>query len=96
MAAQLYRPADRVASTSALIPVAMALARRHRHAMGPASRVILLFTLQQWLLVNVTLLQATIYGLVILLIGRFMPGGLLRARVAQRVPLLRALTPRAS
>ena len=76
----------------ALIPVAMALLGGTGMRWGPLVGVILLFTLQQWLLVNVTMLQATIYGLVILLIGRFMPGGLLRSRIAQSVPLLRALT----
>ena len=38
-----------------------------------------------------TMLQFTIIGLAILLIGRFMPGGLLRARWLQRVPLLAPL-----
>jgi branched-chain amino acid transport system permease protein len=75
----------------ALVPVAMALLGGTGMRWGPLVGVILLFTLQQWLLVNVTMLQATIYGLVILLIGRFMPGGLLRARVVQLIPLLRAL-----
>jgi branched-chain amino acid transport system permease protein len=37
------------------------------------------------------MLQFTIIGLAILLIGRFMPGGLLRARWLQRVPLLAPL-----
>ena len=45
----------------------------------------------QLLILNLTMLQFTIIGLAILLIGRFMPGGLLRARWVQRVPLLAPL-----
>lgn len=75
----------------ALVPVAMALLGGTGMRWGPLIGVVLLFTLQQWLLVNVTMLQATIYGVVILLIGRFMPGGLLRAGPIKRVPLLREM-----
>jgi branched-chain amino acid transport system permease protein len=75
----------------ALVPVAMALLGGTGMRWGPLVGVILLFTLQQWLLVNVTMLQATIYGVVILLIGRFMPGGLLRAAFVKGVPLLREI-----
>jgi len=77
--------------STALVPVAMALLGGTGMRWGPLVGVILLFTLQQWLLVNVTMLQATIYGVVILLIGRFMPGGLLRAAFIKRVPLLREI-----
>jgi branched-chain amino acid transport system permease protein len=45
----------------------------------------------QLLILNLTMLQFTIIGLAILLIGRFMPGGLLRAGWIQRVPLLASL-----
>ena len=75
----------------ALVPVAMALLGGTGMRWGPLVGVVLLFTLQQWLLVNVTMLQATVYGVVILLIGRFMPGGLLRAAFIKRVPLLREI-----
>jgi branched-chain amino acid transport system permease protein len=63
----------------ALVPVAMALLGGSGLLWGPLVGVLLLATMQQWLLVNVKGYQATIYGTVILLIGRFMPGGLLRA-----------------
>src|SRR6185295_6650992 len=45
----------------------------------------------QLIIVNLTMLQFTIIGLAILLIGRYMPGGLLRARWVQRIPLLAPL-----
>jgi branched-chain amino acid transport system permease protein len=45
----------------------------------------------QFLIVKLTMLQFTIIGLAIVLIGRFMPGGLLRARLVQRMPLLAPL-----
>lgn len=75
----------------ALVPVAMALLGGSGLLWGPLIGVIILFSVQQWLLVNVTMLQATVYGLIILLIGRFMPGGLLRWPPLRRIPGLRAL-----
>lgn len=75
----------------ALVPVAMALLGGSGRRWGPLVGAVLLFSLQQWLLVNITIFQATIYGLVILLIGRFMPGGLVRAPFVQRMPWLRFL-----
>ncbi|MEP9349471.1 branched-chain amino acid ABC transporter ATP-binding protein/permease [Xanthobacter sp. KR7-225] len=76
----------------ALVPVAMALFGGSGLLWGPLVGVVLLFSVQQYLLVNMTMLHATVYGLIILLIGRFMPGGLLRASVARATPLLRGLT----
>jgi len=76
----------------ALVPVAMALLGGSGLLWGPLVGVLLLATMQQWLLVNVKGYQATIYGTVILLIGRFMPGGLLRAGWVRRLGLLRGLT----
>lgn len=63
----------------ALIPIAMALFGGSGLLWGPLVGVLLLAIAQQWLLAHVQTLQATIYGLAILLIGRFMPGGILRA-----------------
>lgn len=76
----------------ALVPVSMALLGGSGLLWGPLIGVILLSAAQQWLLVNITMLQATVYGAVILLIGRFMPGGLLRAAVVRRLPLLGRLS----
>ena len=76
----------------ALVPVAMALLGGSGLLWGPLVGVILLASMQQWLLVNVTAFQATIYGMVILLIGRFMPGGILRAGWVRGLPWLRGLT----
>jgi branched-chain amino acid transport system permease protein len=75
----------------ALVPVAMALLGGSGKRWGPLIGVILLFALQQWLLVNITALQATVYGTVILMIGRFMPGGLLRSRLVRSTPGVRGL-----
>lgn len=75
----------------ALVPISMALLGGSGKRWGPVVGVLILFALQQWLLVNITVLQATVYGLVILLIGRFMPGGLLRAQSVQNLPFVRAL-----
>lgn len=75
----------------ALVPVAMALFGGSGLIWGAMVGVILLFSVQQFLLVNMTILHATAYGLIILLIGRFMPGGLLRSRFVTQVPWLRFL-----
>ena len=75
----------------ALIPVAMALLGGSGLLWGPLIGAVLLSVGIQLLIVNLTMLQFTIIGLAILLIGRYMPGGLLRARWMQRVPLLAPL-----
>jgi branched-chain amino acid transport system permease protein len=75
----------------ALIPVAMALLGGSGLLWGPLIGTVLLSVGIQFLIVKLTMLQFTIIGLAILLIGRFMPGGLLRARWLQRVPLLAPL-----
>jgi branched-chain amino acid transport system permease protein len=75
----------------ALIPVAMALLGGSGLLFGPLIGAILLAVATQLLILNLTILQFTVIGLAILAIGRFMPGGLLRARWIQRVPVLRAL-----
>ena len=75
----------------ALIPVAMALLGGSGLLWGPLVGAILLSVGIQLLILNLTMLQFTIIGLAILLIGRFMPGGLLRAGWMQRVPLLAPL-----
>ncbi len=75
----------------ALIPVAMALLGGSGLLWGPLIGAVLLSVGIQLLIVKLTMLQFTIIGLAILLIGRFMPGGLLRARFVQRIPLLAPL-----
>ena len=64
----------------ALIPIAAALLGGSGLLLGPLVGVALLTSLQQVLLIKLNMLQGTIYGLVIVLIGRFIPGGLLRWR----------------
>jgi len=75
----------------ALIPVAMALLGGSGLLWGPLIGAILLSVGIQLLILNLTMLQFTIIGLAILLIGRFMPGGLLRAGWVQKVPFLAPL-----
>ncbi len=75
----------------ALIPVAMALLGGSGLLWGPLIGAVLLSVGVQLLILNLTMLQFTIIGLAILLIGRYMPGGLLRAGFVQRVPLLAPL-----
>jgi branched-chain amino acid transport system permease protein len=62
-----------------LIPIAMALLGGSGLLFGPLVGVIVLGVAHQLILVKLTILQTTVYGAVILLVGRFMPGGLLRA-----------------
>jgi len=75
----------------ALVPVAMVLFAGSGLRWGPLVGVVVLASMQQWLLVSVQGYQAALYGLTILLIGRFMPGGFLRAKWVRRVPLLSSL-----
>src|SRR6185437_16122214 len=75
-----------------LVPVAMALLGGSALLWGPLVGVIILATAQQLLLVKLSMLQNTIYGAVIVVIGRFLPGGLLRARILQRIPWLAPFT----
>src|SRR4029078_5312742 len=75
----------------ALIPVAMALLGGSGLLWGPLIGAVLLSVGIQLLIVKLTMLQFTIISLAILLIRRYMPGGLLRARWLQRIPLLAPL-----
>jgi branched-chain amino acid transport system permease protein len=70
----------------ALIPIAAALLGGSGLLLGPLVGVILLSSLQQVLLVKLSMLQGATYGLVIVLIGRFLPGGLLRWRAIANNP----------
>jgi len=74
-----------------LVPIAMALLGGSGLLWGPMIGVLILYILQQMLVLNLTMLQATVYGALILLIGRFMPGGLLRAPLLRAIPLVRRL-----
>ena len=76
----------------ALVPIAMVLFGGSGMRWGPLVGVILLACIQHWMLVNLKMLQTTIYGLIILCIGRFMPGGLLRASWIKNTRVLRFLS----
>ena len=75
----------------ALVPVAMALLGGSGMLWGPLVGVLILGTLNQLLVVNLPFLQIAIFGMVLLLIGRFMPGGLLRAGFVRKVGIFRFL-----
>lgn len=75
----------------ALVPIAMALFGGSGLRWGPVVGVVLLAVMQQWLLVNIQIMHVAVFGTIILLIGRFMPGGLLRAPWIRTVPGLRVL-----
>lgn len=62
----------------ALVPIAAALLGGSGLLFGALVGVIVLSSLQQVLIVKLTMLQATAYGVIVILIGRFLPGGLLR------------------
>ena len=72
----------------ALAPIAMVLFAGSGLRWGPMIGVLLLASFQQWLLVSMKGLQATLYGLIVLLIGRFMPGGFLRSPWFRKIPFL--------
>lgn len=76
----------------ALVPVAMALLGGSALLWGPLVGVIVLVIMNQWLLANISILHSAFYGLVILLVGRFLPGGLLRSRLLGKVKPLNFLT----
>lgn len=80
----------------ALVPVAMALLGGSGLRYGPLAGVVVLACVQQWLLVSIQGYQAAIYGLLILLIGRFMPGGFMRGLPALRARRFLAPAPAAS
>ena len=63
----------------ALVPLAMALLGGSGLLWGPVAGVLILGTLNQILVINMPFLQIAVFGMVLLLIGRFMPGGLLRS-----------------
>lgn len=75
----------------ALAPIAMVLFAGSGLRWGPIIGVLLLASFQQWLLVSMKGLQATLYGLIVLLIGRFMPGGFLRSPWFRKTPYLGGL-----
>lgn len=68
----------------ALAPIVMALFGGAGLLWGPAVGVLLLGTGQQILLVQVSAYQIALYGCAILLIGRYMPGGVLRSEWLRR------------
>jgi branched-chain amino acid transport system permease protein len=65
----------------ALIPIAMALLGGSGLLWGTVVGVIILSLFNQFLIVSLPILQTAIFGLLLLLIGRYMPGGLLRSAV---------------
>lgn len=67
----------------ALIPIAMALLGGSGLLWGAVVGVIILSLFNQLLIVSLPILQTAIFGLLLLLIGRYMPGGLLRSSIVR-------------
>jgi branched-chain amino acid transport system permease protein len=68
-----------------LIPIAMVLLGGSALLLGPLLGVVVLGVAHELILVKLPVLHTAVYGGIILLVGRFMPGGLLRAfNTAQR------------
>jgi branched-chain amino acid transport system permease protein len=76
----------------ALVPIAMALFGGSGLTWGPLIGVAILGSVHSTLLVHLPVLQTTAYGLLILLIGRFLPGGLLRLPAIRKTPFLAPLS----
>lgn len=68
----------------ALIPIAMALLGGSGLILGPVVGVIILSSFNQALIIGLPILQTAIFGLLLLLIGRYMPGGLLRSALVRK------------
>ncbi len=64
----------------ALVPIAGALLGGSGLLLGPLVGMVLFASLEQALLVKLSHLREAVLGLMIMLIGRFLPGGLLRAK----------------
>jgi branched-chain amino acid transport system permease protein len=67
----------------ALAPIVMTLFGGSGRLLGPVVGVLLLGAAQQFMLVHLSSLHVVLYGGAILLIGRFMPGGILGAEWLQ-------------
>jgi branched-chain amino acid transport system permease protein len=72
----------------ALVPIAAALLGGSGLLLGPLVGMVLFSSLEQVLLVKLSHLREAVIGLVIILIGRFLPGGVLRARWIANHPVL--------
>ena len=72
----------------ALVPIAGALLGGSGLLLGPLFGMVLFSSLEQALLVKMSHLREAVLGVVIILIGRFLPGGLLRAKWISRHDLL--------
>jgi branched-chain amino acid transport system permease protein len=64
----------------ALVPIAGALLGGSGLLLGPLVGMVLFASIEQTLLAKMTHLRDAVIGLVIILIGRFLPGGVLRAK----------------
>lgn len=76
----------------ALIPISMALLGGSGLIWGPLLGVIILGTIHDIFLTHLAVLQTTALGLIIVLIGRFLPGGLLRLELLSKIPFLAPLS----
>jgi branched-chain amino acid transport system permease protein len=65
----------------ALSPIVMAMLGGTGTVMGPIIGVFFLTVLQEFLWTQIPYLHLTMYGIVMVLVGLFMPGGLVRTRL---------------
>ncbi len=72
----------------ALVPIAGALLGGSGLLLGPLVGMVLFASIEQALLTKMTHLRDAVIGLVIVLIGRFLPGGILRAKWIANHPVL--------
>lgn len=69
----------------ALIPIAMVFFGGTGKLIGPAVGVLVLGVLEQVLWIKLTHFHLAIYGAILVLVGIFMPGGLVRSRLFRRL-----------
>lgn len=70
----------------ALIPVAMAFFGGTGKLAGPAIGVLVLGVMEQVLWIKLTYFHVAIYGAILVSVGLFMPGGIVRSRLFKRRP----------
>jgi branched-chain amino acid transport system permease protein len=69
----------------ALTPIAMAMLGGSGLLIGPIIGAVFLYTAEEVIWINLAHLQGAVLGLVIVLVGLFMPGGLARLAFVERL-----------
>lgn len=63
----------------AFVPIVMAMVGGTGHVAGPPVGVVIVYVIQEWLWTRVGFLQVAMYGFLLMLVGIWMPGGVVRA-----------------